>query len=98
MGFRDVKREAIRCLLDGAYDHENRINISVKNMFATGQIDQAGVIELIRKTSGEDYLCTPHHQNADIDVHILRPWKSGCYWYVKFYFIEPDLIFISVHR
>ncbi|MCU5772522.1 hypothetical protein N5923_16280 [Erwiniaceae bacterium BAC15a-03b] len=97
MGFRDVKREAIRCLLEGAYHHEIRVDIAVKNVFSTGLIDQAGVIELIRKTSGDEYLCTPHHQDADIDVHILRPWKAGCRWYVKFYFIQPNLIFISVH-
>jgi hypothetical protein len=56
------------------------------------------VIELIRKTGGDAYQCCPHHQDATTDVHILRPWKSGCYWYVKFYFIEPDIIFISVHQ
>ncbi|CAI0772705.1 hypothetical protein [Serratia quinivorans] len=98
MGFRDIKQLAIRCLQQGAYDHEIRGNIDVKNLFATGQVDENWVIDLIRKTGGDAYQCCPHHQDVTIDVHILRPWKSGCYWYVKFYFIEPDIIFISVHQ
>lgn len=98
MGFRDVKKLAIRCLQQGAYDHEVRGNIDVKNLFATGQVDKNEVIELIRKTYGDAYQCRPHHQDADTDVHILQSWKSGCCWYVKFYFMEPDVIFISVHQ
>lgn len=42
MGFRDVKKLAIRCLQQGAYDHEVRGNIDVKNLFATGQVDKNG--------------------------------------------------------
>ncbi|MGO4742531.1 hypothetical protein [Serratia quinivorans] len=98
MGFRAVKKLAIRCLQQGAYDHEVRGNIDVKNLFATGQVDENRVIELIRKTTENEYQYRPHHQDAATDVHILRPWKAGCYWYVKFYFMEPDIIFISVHQ
>ncbi len=76
MGFRDVKKLAIRSLQQGAYDHEVRGNIDVKNLFATGQVDKNEVIELIRKTSGDAYQCRPHHQDAATDVHILQPWKS----------------------
>lgn len=36
-------------------------------------------------------------KNLEVDVHICRSWKSGGWWYVKFYFMEPDMIFISVH-
>ena len=36
----------------------------------------------------------PHDMVKTVDVHILR--KDG--WYIKFYFLDPKTIFISVHR
>lgn len=98
MGFKDIKRIAIDCLKKGAFDHEARNDINVKNLFSTGVIDTDYVISLINKTSGKEYQSSPHHQENTIDVHILCPFKDGFYWYVKFYFIEPDIIFISVHK
>ncbi|PRD17050.1 hypothetical protein CQW29_04790 [Pantoea coffeiphila] len=97
MRFRDVKRRAIHCLTEGAYDHQTRGNIDVKNLFATGQVSEAWVIDLIGGTSSEHYQCSPHHQDSSIDVHIFKPWRLGQRWYVKFFFLEPDIIFISVH-
>lgn len=98
MGFKDVKREAITCLKNGAYDHEARADIDIKNLFSNGTVDTDYVISLISKTSGDQYECSPHHQDNSIDVHVCRPLKDGCYWYVKFYFIAPDIVFISVHQ
>jgi len=98
MKFRDVKNKAVQCLSTEAYDHEVRGNIDVKNLFATGQIEKQVVMELITHTRGDQYNCSPHHQDSSVDVHILRPFRWGCRWYVKFYFIEPDMIFISVHK
>lgn len=98
MRFKDVKQEAITCLKKGAYDHEARADINIKNLFSNGKIDEDYVISLISKTSGDQYKCSPHHQDSSIDVHVCRPFKDGYYWYVKFYFIAPDIIFISVHH
>lgn len=98
MGFKDIKRTAIDYLKKGAFDHEARLDINVKNLFSTGVIDTDYVISLINKTSGEEYQSSPHHQDNTIEVHVLRPFKDNAYWYVKFYFIEPDIIFISVHK
>ena len=98
MGFKDVKRAAIDCLKNGAYDHEARADIDRKNLFSVGTVDADYVISLISKTSGDHYECSPHHQDSSIDVHVCRPFKDGCRWYVKFYFIEPDIVFISVHQ
>lgn len=97
MELRDVKRQAIHCLSTGAYDHQVRGKIDVKNLFAVGQVDEDLVIELIANTHLEQYHCSPHHQDGSIDVHVLKPLRLGYQWYVKFYFIEPDIIFISVH-
>jgi hypothetical protein len=98
MGFSDVKHEAIQCLRSGAYDHAARIDIDEKNLFSAGVVDAEYVVSLISKTSGTQYECSPHHQDSTTDVHICRPFKDGCYWYVKFFFIDPDVIFISVHK
>ncbi|MEN5015910.1 hypothetical protein ABEH87_06035 [Erwinia sp. Eh17-17] len=97
MKFMDVKKQAIRCLNNEAYDHEVRRDLDVKNLFATGVVDKFWVAELIGKTSGSGYHCSPHHRAPEVDVHICRSWKCGGWWYVKFYFMEPDMIFISVH-
>lgn len=98
MGFKDIKRMAIEYLKEGAFDHEARHDIDVKNLFSTGVIDTDYVIALINKTSGNEYHVSPHHQDHGVDVHIFRPFKDKSYWYVKFYFLEPDIIFISVHK
>lgn len=98
MGFKEIKKTAIEYLKNGAFDHEARLDISTKNLFSTGVVDTEYVISLISKTSGTQYQCSPHHQDNTTDVHICRPFKDNSYWYVKFYFIDPDIIFISVHQ
>lgn len=35
---------------------------------------------------------------ASIDVHVFKPYKDAKRWYIKFYFIDPDVVFISVHE
>jgi len=98
MGFKEVKANVIKCLEDGAYDHEVRRDINVKNLFQCGQLSDEFIIELIKRTSGNDYKKSPHHRDSSVEVHIFKPLKDGKRWYVKFYFIEPDTVFISVHE
>lgn len=98
MGFKQIKQLAITCLQSGNYFHQARSSIDVKNHFSTGDVDVAFVISLLRKTRGDDYSCSPHHQDASVDVHIFTPCQAGKRWYIKFYVIEPNLIFISVHQ
>lgn len=98
MGFLSVKRQVIQCLEKGTYDHEIRSNIDVKNLFQCGQISDEFVIDLIKATRGNEYSVSPHHKVPAINVHILKPSKSGRQWYIKFYFTEPDVVFISVHE
>ncbi|CAG9000286.1 MAG: hypothetical protein CENE_02280 [Candidatus Celerinatantimonas neptuna] len=98
MGFKDVKQKVIECIERGAYDHEVRGNIDVKNLFQCGQLTDEYVVELIKATRGNEYDVSPHHQVPSVDVHVLKPFKDGKRWYVKFYFIEPDVMFISVHE
>ncbi|WP_421547193.1 hypothetical protein [Pseudomonas sp. QD4] len=52
------------------------------------------LIEIIEQCTGRHHSSSPHHAAPQIEVHVLarRPW------YIKFYFIEPDAWFISVHQ
>lgn len=68
--------------------------IDEKNLLVTGQISVDDVIELIKQIKGGDFETSSHHFIAGLDFHIFKP--NG--WYIKCYFIEPDIFFISVHR
>ena len=94
MGFAEAKKEVLKALSTGAYQHEARNDIDVKNLLATGQVSAEFVGGLIRKCNGNDHRMSPHDMMRSITVHVLK--KDG--WYVKFYFLAPDAWFISVHQ
>lgn len=93
-GFKAVKRAVIQALQDGDYQHEARASVDVKNLLATGEVSAAEVIDVIKRSNGTNYYCSPLHTSAKIDCHLI---KAGG-WYVKFYFVDPTTIFISVHQ
>lgn len=93
MGFKDVKLKVISGLLSGDYAHAQRGSIDDKNLLLTGVISATEVADVLKKSNGNDYETSPHHQDESIEVHVIR-CRS---WYVKFYF-DPDTIFISVHQ
>ena len=94
MGFKEVKRRLIAALQSGRYQYENRRDIDTKNLLAIGAICPATLCEWASACNGICHSASPHHLDARIEVHVLR--RSG--WYVKFYFVDPDTIFISVHQ
>ena len=95
MGFTQVKSTVINALGTATYSHEPRAGvIDEKNKLATGEVMPEFVANLIKRSTGADYSCSPHHMAQDIEVHVIT--KNG--WYVKFYFLEPDTVFISVHQ
>jgi hypothetical protein len=99
MGFKDIKNQVIKCIKDGAYEHEPRkYDINVKNLYDIGQISDQEVIDLIQCCKGNQYETRLHHADISIEVHILKPVKEGNVWYIKFYFLEPNVVFISVHE
>jgi len=98
MAFREVKSKVIECLENGCVLHEERNNIDVKNLLSTGAISINEVTTIIGRARGNSYACSSHHYDAKIDVHILKTTHSGQQWYIKWYFIEPDCVFISVHK
>ena len=93
-GFKAVKRAVIDALEEGSYQHEARGAVDVKNLLATGEVSATEVLDVIRRSNGTNHECSPLHRNATIDCHLIK--ASG--WYVKFYFVEPTTIFISVHQ
>ncbi|ALV05410.1 hypothetical protein [Roseateles depolymerans] len=93
-GYRAVKLAVIAALESGQYQHEARGSIEVKNLLATGDISANDVIEIIKRSSGVNYVCSPLHQDSKLDCHLIR----SCGWYVKFYFVDPMTVFISVHQ
>jgi hypothetical protein len=94
-GFTMAKRRVIAALLSGQFQHEaSRSDVAVKNLLLTGVVSAAEVCALIRRARGQDHRASAHHQVPGVVVHVIR--REG--WYVKFYFLDPDVIFISVHR
>ncbi len=98
MGFTDVKKQLVEFIETGSYDHEIRGNIDVKNLFQCGQITDDYVVELVKRTRGNEYTVSSHHKAPEVDVHVFTPFKDGKRWYIKFYFVKPDAVFISVHE
>ena len=94
MGFKDARKEVLKALSEGTYQHEARNEIDVKNELATGAVSASDIAATIKRCNGKDHSMSKHHGDATIDVHVLR--KDG--WYIKFYFLEDDTWFISVHK
>lgn len=96
MGLKDIKVKAIECLKSGRIQHNTTRagKIDEKNLLVTGQIKVEEVIDLINKTKGDEFATSKHHLDKTLDIHIFKP--NG--WYIKCYFIEPDIFFISVHK
>ena len=56
------------------------------------------VIDLIKLTRDDQYECSFLHSQQEINVHIFKPTIKATQWYIKFYFIEPGMYFVSVHK
>ena len=98
MGFKEAKSLVISCLNSGQFYHEERNNIDVKNLLAIGAVSITDVVSIIGRARGNCYSTSPHHFDSNVDVHIIKTSHLGKDWYVKWYFSEPDSVFISVHN
>ena len=94
IGFTEAKQRLIRALTEGRFLHEARGQIETKNLLLMGLVSTDELLAVIRRCAGQHHSRSPHHAEPSINVHILR--RDGRY--VKFYFVDPDTIFISVHK
>jgi len=98
MGFKEVKSKVIACLDTGHISHEERNDINIKNLLSTGVVSVSEVAHIIGLSKGFNYSSSPHHFDTTIDVHLIKTTVSGKIWYIKWYVVEPDSVFISVHH
>ena len=98
MGFNEAKRKLIECLNTGYVLHEERNDIDVKNLLAIGVVSLEEAAYIIGRSRGDGYSVSPHHFDTEIDVHVLMTKLSVQAWYVKWYFLGPDSVFISFHQ
>ena len=94
VGYKSARKEILHALRKGNYQHESRGDIDVKNLLAMGKISATEVAVLIASSDGSMHTESPHHVVKEITVHVIKV-KS---WYIKFYFLDPDAWFISVHK
>ena len=98
MGFNNAKSKVLNCLKAGAVLHEQRGNIDTKNLLATGEVTLDDVSEVIRRARGNQHNASRHHVMEEVWVHTIKAVHAGSYWYIKWYFVEPNSVFISVHH
>jgi hypothetical protein len=94
LGFKEVKEKAIECIRNGHVRHVER-DVG-KNMFAAGAFTPEEIMQIIGSCRGDCYQTDKHHL-LKVDVHILKPRGKHDGLYIKFFFVEPDILFISVH-
>jgi hypothetical protein len=98
MSFKKSRSAAIEALKEGRVQAVERRDLNEKNLLKTGMVTPEDVIDLLKKTSGAKYRSVPHMDDASVTVHIFEPRSNGIDWHIKFYFLEPDCYFISVHH
>lgn len=103
MGFSAAKKAMLDCLREGLVQHAVRGAIDEKNLLLTGEVSIEEVAAFIRKCKGDQYEVRPHHILAGVDVHIFKPLIKSANaklvpWYIKCYFLEPNVWFLSVHK
>ncbi len=98
MNFKDAKRKVIECLNASNIQHEARNNLDIKNLLMTGAVTPTEVASILGRSRGNEHAASPHHFDASVEVHIVKTQHAGQSWYIKWYFLEPDSVFISVHH
>jgi hypothetical protein len=97
VGFKEIRSVLIDCLRSGSYEHEIREDMQTKNLLFNGTVTPVQVIEMALACKGTDYQTSPLHGKSALATHILKPKGKYSGWYIKFYYIDPSTIFISVH-
>lgn len=94
MSWKTKKSRVLGCLDADMVEHEARITIDEKNLLATGDVTNAEVAKLLARASGNQHSQSLHHLDKHTMVNIVKTKD----WYVKWYYIDPNIVFISVHK
>lgn len=87
----------LACIDPGFVHHEVRRQIDKKNYLFSGNASLTDIKQIISRCSGIHYSSSPNHLNEDIEVHIVKTTFGYRRWYIKWYFLEPNVVFIGVH-
>jgi hypothetical protein len=99
IGFKEARRRLCQALQNPtSIVHEQRGDQEEKNLLATGVVTPREVLNVVRAATGNDYEEDVHHQDASVVIHVISRTHQGLEWYIKWYFVEPNVIFISVHH
>lgn len=96
--FLKLKEKAIDCLLHGAVAHFERKKADTKNDLLSDKVNTEFVIKLFEVAKLEQYEKRVHYNDPRLIIHVLKPVFEGTIWYLKFFIVDPDIIFISVHK
>ena len=97
MSFKEARNKLIKCLKIGRVLHEERNHIDVKNLLAIGMVTLEEAAYIVGMSRGDRYSVSPHHFDKEIDVHVIKTRFSVQAWYIKWYFLGPNSVFISFH-
>lgn len=94
MQFDLFRERVLLALSEGRFQHATRKGrIETKNFLQVGKISAARVADIIRRSKPAEVRAAKHHVIDAIDIYIII--SNG--WYIKVYFLQDDLWFISVH-
>lgn len=98
-GFKEIRKRITESLEAGEYQSAVRGGeIEQKNYLAVGKLTVAELTEILMACKGDEYTCSPHHQDPGLLVHVFKPVHKGRRWYIKVYFEEEQVIFLSAHE
>lgn len=96
MSSQAAKRKLLEAMRAGRVAHESRGAQEEKNKLAVGDLSLQDATAMMGAARGPGEY-RPHEMVPGLMVWIVRPEISGVRWYVKFYFVEDEAIFISFH-
>jgi hypothetical protein len=91
MRFAEARRKIQEKLATG--------EIQKKNKLSTGELTLEQVSRFLDFATPSTFQNTEtHNDDSSIQLYIFKPLVDGTRWYIKAYYIDPDIWFISVHK
>ena len=94
MKFDEIRSIVINALDSGAYNHEHRQAINKKNLLAFKIVDAKFVRNKISKSNENEHRTFYDYTFKDRIIHEFIVDR----WYIKFYYENSIVTFISVHK